>query len=212
LTAELIARPHGVFHRTHGETLGDRSTSQTFLKAPVGRAKERPGVTSRELSINHKLLDGRRQLKQAKCIGDHGPALSNPRGHLLVGQPEVLDELLVRRSFLNRVEVLAVEVLDKRLGDTGDFVGCPHEGWDTLEPGPSGCSPPSFASDDLVVVIAQIPDEDRLEDADLPDRSGEGGQSLFIELNARLVRIGRQVGDRNFKERRSSVSNHLVGD
>jgi hypothetical protein len=169
-------------------------------------------VTGRQLSIDHELLDGRWQLKQAKCVGDHGPALSNPRGHLLVGQPEVLDELLVRRSFLNRVEVLAVEVLDERLGDTGDFVSCPHEGWDTLEPGPSGCTPPPFASDDLIVVIAQIPDEDRLKDADFPDRGGEGRQSLFIELNARLVRIRRQVRDRNLKERRSSVSNDLVGD
>ena len=36
-------------------------------------------------------------------------------GHVLLGQPEVLDELLVGRRLLERVEILAVEVLDQRL-------------------------------------------------------------------------------------------------
>ena len=42
-------------------------------------------------------------------------ALADPGGHLVVGEVEVLDQLLVGGRLLERVEVLAVEVLDQRL-------------------------------------------------------------------------------------------------
>ena len=41
--------------------------------------------------------------------------LPDPLGDLLVGHAEVLDQLLVGGRLLERVEVLAVEVLDQRL-------------------------------------------------------------------------------------------------
>ena len=42
-------------------------------------------------------------------------ALADPGRDLVVGEPEVLDQLLVGGGLLERVQVLAVEVLDQRL-------------------------------------------------------------------------------------------------
>ena len=55
------------------------------------------------------------QLEEPQGVGDGGPALAHPAGHLLVGVAELVDQLLEGGRLLQRVEVLAVEVLDQGL-------------------------------------------------------------------------------------------------
>ena len=55
--------------------------------------------------------------EQAQRVGDRRAALADAVGDLLVGEIEVLDQLLERGRLLERGEVLAVEVLDQRLLD-----------------------------------------------------------------------------------------------
>ena len=72
-------------------------------------------MAGRQLALRHQLLDGRRELEQAKGVADSSSALADARRDLVVGQVEVLDELLIRGGFLERIEVLAVQVLDQRM-------------------------------------------------------------------------------------------------
>ena len=76
-----------------------------------------PGHGRPTAALRQQLLDGGRELEQTQRVGDRRPALADPRGHLLLGQAEVLDQLLVGRRLFEGVEVLAVEVLDQRLLD-----------------------------------------------------------------------------------------------
>ena len=107
--------PHGLLDLAHRQVLGDGPPGQRLLEGSVGRAEQRPGVAGGQLAVGHEVLDRRRELEQAQGVGDRRAALADPLGDLLLGELEVLDQLLVGRGLLERVEVLAVEVLDQRL-------------------------------------------------------------------------------------------------
>ena len=89
-----------------------------------------------------------------------------------MGQLEILDELLIRGRFLDRVEVGTVEILDERVLQRRVVVGVPYERRDGLEADPAGGPPSALARDELVLV-AHGTHKHRLEEADLADRLGE---------------------------------------
>ena len=78
-----------------------------------------------QLSLTDHALDRRWQGEQPQGVADRGSAPAGPWRDLLMGQAEVLDELLVRAGFLERVELLALEVLDQRLLERRAVVGLP---------------------------------------------------------------------------------------
>ena len=90
----------------------------------------------------------------------------------LLGEAELVDELPVGARRLDRVEVLALEVLDERelellaVGELAD------DRRDPLEAGQPGGPDASLAGDELVAV-ERLGHEDRLEDAVLADARGE---------------------------------------
>ncbi len=105
-----------------------------------------------------------------------------------MSQLEVLDELLVRRGFLQRIELLPLHVLDDRLLQHRGVVRRAHDRGDRLEPDAPGRAPAPPARDQLEAVTTR-PDEDRLEHADFPDRFRQRGKRLLVEVLARLLRI-----------------------
>ena len=109
-----------------------------------------------------------------------------------MGQPEVLDQLLVRGRFLEWIEVVAVEVLHERMLDRRSVVGLAYERGDHLEADPPGGAPATLAGDQLVAV-ADRADEDRLEHPDLTDRVGERTERFLVEVVPGLeaVRLDR---------------------
>ncbi len=93
---------------------------------------------------------------------------------------------------LDRPEVLAHQVLDELEREQLRRRDRPlhdHAG-DRRHPGHPGGPPPAFAADDDVERSALVPSHpDRLELAPRPDRLGEPGQGLGLELLARLVGV-----------------------
>ena len=143
-----------------------------------------------------------RQLQQPEGVGHRGPALAHPGRHLLVGQAELVDELLVGGGLLQGVEVDAVEVLDQRLLQAGHIVGHLDEDGDGLEPGPAGGPPAPLPRDELVAVllVLELPDQHRLEQADLADGGGQRPHGLLVEMAPGLVGVGPDVRDRHDPE------------
>jgi len=99
------------------------------------------------------------------------------------------DHPVEHRRFLERREVLALEVLDDRDLESGVVVDLLDEGRDRRDAGLARRSPAALAGDQLVAVVTERPDEDRLEDAVLGDRGGELTQRVLVEHRPRLARV-----------------------
>ena len=122
--------------------------------APGRASRAAPGRGRRTACRRRAGAGRRRQPEQAQRVGDRRAALADPLGDLVVGQPEVLDQLLEGGRLLERREVLAVEVLDQRLLDGADVVvGRAHDRRDRRPAGPLGRPPPPLAGDQLVTVV-----------------------------------------------------------
>ena len=152
-----------------------------------------------ERAVLQAPLDRRRELQQPQRVRDRRPALADTGRDLVVGEREILDQLLIRGGFLERVQLLALDVLDDGVLQHRGVVGDPHHGRDRLEPDPPRRAPAALAGDQLVAAALRGPDEHGLEDADLADRVGQRGQRLLVEMLARLLRVrpdlrGRDVG------------------
>ena len=85
--------------------------------APVRRPEQRSGVAGRQLAVGEQMLHRRGKAEQTHAVGDRRAALADPGRHLIVGELEVLDQLLVRSRLLERREILPVQVLDECLLD-----------------------------------------------------------------------------------------------
>ena len=74
-----------------------------------------------------------------------------------MGQPELVNELLIGRRLLQRVEVLAVKVLDQRLLEAGDVPGVGlYEYRDGLQPGAACGAPAALPGDQLVALLFTV--------------------------------------------------------
>ena len=71
------------------------------------------------LALLHQFRDFRRQLQQAQQVADRGARTAHGIGGLLVRDAELGDQPLQRARLFQRVEVLALDVLDQRHGDGG---------------------------------------------------------------------------------------------
>jgi hypothetical protein len=76
--------------------------------------------------------------------------------------------------------------------------------------GAFGRSPPSLPRDQLVGVLVEGSDQHRLEDAQLSDGRGQGGQGLLIERRPRLMAVGPDGGHGDLEQGRAAVSDDLV--
>ena len=138
--------------------------SRTRSWSSVGETAERPAVALGQPAVGDRGLDAGREVEQPQRVGDRRAGAPDARRDLVLAEPELLDELAVGVGRLERVEVLALEVLDERelellaVGELAD------DGRDALEAGGLGGAEAPLAGDELVAVD-RLGDEDRLEDA-----------------------------------------------
>ena len=201
------------------------STSRTERSSATTRRAScswnaRSGVPSsarawpmRMRAVLQAALDRRRELEQPQRVGDRRAALADPGRDLVVREREVLDQLLVRGRFLERVQLLALDVLDDGVLEHRGVVGDAHDRRDGLQPDPPRRAPAALARDQLVAAALGRAHENRLQDADLADRVGQRGQRLLVEVLARLLRVrpdlrGRDIGQPAglFRDRAASGS------
>jgi hypothetical protein len=125
-------------------------------------------------------------------------------GHLIVGEIELVHQLLVGRSLFQSVEVHTVQVLDDGLLEREPIVDIVlQEHRNELELRDGGGPPATFAGDELIFVRLPFDGthDDRLEDAELGDRRGERLKAVVVESLPRLKLIGSYRGHRNSPKR-----------
>ena len=149
----------------------------------------RPWPSVRRPSATAAWTPGR-EVEQAERVRDGRSGAADARRDVVLAEPELVDQLAVGLGRLERVEVLALEVLDEgelellAIGELAD------DRRDAVEAGRLRGAQPPLAGDELVAVD-RLGDEDRLEDAVLGDARGQRREALGVEPLARLVRVRR---------------------
>ena len=148
------------------------------------------GVAGRELLAGEQRLHRRGEVEQAHGVGDGGAVFADALGDVFLAQVELAGEAHEGLRFLDRVEVLALQVLDERhLQDIAVALDLDDAHRDLLEPELDGRAPAAFAGDELQLAPDLAHDE-RLDNPVLADRIDQLLELLGLELLARLERAG----------------------
>src|SRR5687767_12073502 len=91
----------------------DDLSCESSLLVWVTQRQKRSRVTSREPSFPHKLLKIVRQAKQTQVIRDVRSVAANSRRQSFLGETHRLDQLLVSLRLLDRIEILALNILNQ---------------------------------------------------------------------------------------------------
>ena len=136
-----------------------------------------------------------RKLEQSQQVGDVAARLVNQLADLVLRVAVTLDQLPIAFGLLDRVQILALDILDQRqLGDRR-FVDLAHDRRDRVEPRALRRAPAPLAGDDLV--IRRRPAAGGSAGA-RPARAidcGELVEGVLVELHARLIGVGPDPRD-----------------
>ena len=142
---------------------------------------------SRENPVSVVLgLDLLRQAAQRERVTHVRATLPEHLGQRFMGVAELLDELPQAFGLLKRRQILTLEILDHR--DLQRIV-VPYQRRDRFQSSHLGCPPAPLAGHDKVPVTLPL-DDDRLQQPARPDRLGQLGHRMRIEVAARLLRVG----------------------
>src|SRR5207237_5090395 len=108
----LVTPPDRVLDFAYREVFADGPAGQLLLESSVRGAEEGAGMSHSQRPLLQVPLARRRQLQEPERVRDRRSALADPARDLVMGEREVLDQLLVRGGFLERIELLALHVLD----------------------------------------------------------------------------------------------------
>src|SRR3712207_5354066 len=197
---------HEFFGSTDGEFLGLYPLGQPEHLIFGFEAQQRPGVSLGELSIGQEGPYTVWQLREAQGVGHGGPALAQPVGELLLGQPETLHEGLVGGRGLQGVQVLPLQVLHESQLHGHAVPRLPDENWHPVEPGLFRGPQPALPGYELEATLRRANDR-RLQDTDLPDRGCELFDAGLGETAPWLTRVG---ADRRGRELLELQSPHAV--
>ncbi len=110
-------------------------------------------------------------------------------------QVELAYQAIQRASLFERIQVLALDVLDKRHRNRRLVRNLLDDRRDFVESGHLGGAPAAFAGDDLVAAVADRPGDDRLHDALGLDRICEVLERILANVGSRLVLAALQEID-----------------
>ena len=157
-------------------------------------------MADRVFAHGHQLSNLRRRLGQAKAVLDVAFVLANLLRELADRVAEV-GHLAIHPGLLERGDVLALKVLDNRYLQGRLLIEVDHDGGDRLALGEPRGAPAALTGDQLVLV-ADGPHEDGLQDAVFADAVGELGERILLVREAGLGGVGKDALDRHFTDLR----------
>jgi hypothetical protein len=146
--------------------------------------------------LGDRHLDDRCKVEQTKGVGDGRAGSPDARGDLLVREAEIVDQLAKALGSFDRIEVLALQVLDERELELRSLVEVANERGDSLETGVER-SPNAALTGDQLIAIDRLSDEDGLEHAVLADARRERGHLGRVEMSPRLLWVRSDAHDRD---------------
>ena len=138
------------------------------------------------------------QPQQPHVVGDRRPILADRFGDLFLGQAELVAEAAIGVRFFDRIQILALDVLDERRGQQLVVGNVADDDRHLEEAGALRRAPAALAGDDLVAVL-RLAHDDRLDHAVRPDRAGQLVDPPVVHVRARLELVRPQQVDVDFE-------------
>ena len=149
------------------------------------------GMGQRVFAQGHELADLRRRVRESQSVLEVALVLAQLLRQATDRVAMVANHAVVHRRFVERGEVLALEVLDDRDLQGRVVVDLLDEGGDRREARGFRRAPAALAGDELELAVVERPDEDRLEDAVLADRRRQLVEAGLLHRETRLFRVRR---------------------
>ena len=140
------------FGFAHGQAARDDLARHAALRGFVGQREERARVAHRQRAGREVVADFDRQAQQPDVVGDRRAILADGGRDRFLRQLQFVGQPPVRLRFFDRIQIVALDVLDERdlqqliVGDLADDDG------DLEQAGALRRAPAAFAGDDLVAV------------------------------------------------------------
>lgn len=109
------------------------------------------------------LLDLRRQFKQAQDISNRRAIPAHPSRDLFLCKPKLDNQTFVGPGFLNRVEILSLEVFNQGHFQGTMLLGFADNSGNSGQTRPLRCAPAALPGDQLKNAVLQRTDDDGLE-------------------------------------------------
>src|SRR5215831_6313970 len=122
---------------------------------------------------------------------------------LLVRRLEVIEQLLIGRGFLQRIQLLPVEVLHQRVPQHLIVGRLPDDRGNQRQPRHLTRAPTPLAHHELIPVGADLPHDYRLKQPDRLDRSRQFGESFLVDDLPWLTRVRGNRRERDLVEVRA---------
>ena len=126
------------------------SRARRSCAALVGKAQQRARVAHRQRVRRHVRAHFLRQPQQPHVVGDRRAILADGVGDLLLRQVEFVGEPAIGQRFLDRIQILALDVLDQRDGQQPVLGNVADDDRHLEEAGALRRAPAALAGDDLV--------------------------------------------------------------
>ena len=186
---QLLA--HQPLRLAHGKAALHHQVGHEDLLGPVQR-EQGAGVAHLDVTGQQHGLNRVGQVQQTQQVGGGAAGAADGLGGLLVGVVELVDETLNGAGFFQRVQVLALDVLDQGQGQrvlVADFLDDDRH---RLELGERSGTEAPFAGDDLVAPIVDRADHQGLQQTMLMDRVRQLLQGGFVHAGTGLIAPGLQ--------------------
>jgi len=107
---------------------------------------ECPTVAFADDSVCDRSLHGLVEVEESERVGNRGSGTTDPLGEVLLGKPELIDELPIRPCRFEGIEVLALEVLHEGKFELLPIRKLADDRRDPFQAGRSGCPHPPATS------------------------------------------------------------------
>ena len=165
-----------------------------------GEPADRSTMPFGQAAAGDRGLDVRMKIEQPKRVRHGRPCLADPVGDLLLGEPELIDQLAIRERLVDRVEIRALDVLHQRDLELVTIGELSHDGGDAIEACEASRTHTPLAGDQLVPGD-RLRHEDRLEDAMLADARRKLLELTLVDVAAGLERVGLDLRERDLDDR-----------
>ena len=131
------------------------------------------------------------QFQQTQKVGDRRAVLADRVGDIVLRQLEFVGQAPIGLRFIDRVQVLALDVFDESHFEERPLLSGPdfaHHDWHAQQAGFLRRAPPALAGDD-VKAIADLANDDRLNHAIGLDRPRQVVKPPIVRLPTRLKRV-----------------------